>query len=98
MLIGNLLMAYPEDITESCESKTIQIVKEKGLRSLRGFQIFKYFLELKKCPHKETVKKITHEANQIQLEKDAVQSKRMQGFTSGLAYFTIAYILYLGLN
>ncbi|MFQ6612699.1 MAG: hypothetical protein ACE5D2_06305 [Fidelibacterota bacterium] len=78
-----------------CESKLVAKVQANGLRALKITEIPRYYADLKKCKNQTLAKRIRRYNESHQINQDAENSRRMQGFTSGCAYCTVALILYL---
>lgn len=95
---GPVISAQSEEKELPCDSEVVAKVKNQGLRSLKGSEILRYFLDLRKCEDQEEARTINKQAEQTQLIRDAEKSKYLQGFTSGFVYFTIAILLYLVLS
>ena len=77
-----------------CKGEMIEKASKNGIRSLSLTELFRYYIEIKKCPDKKMAKAIKKANDERQFKEDAENYKGFTGWTSSCAYCAIALFVY----
>ncbi len=84
----------PEENPDPCQTELITKVNQKGLKSIRFYQLPKYYWEARKCQKLQRHIKLIAQNERKQIDRDFQTAYRLQGCATSCTYLAAVSILY----
>jgi len=84
----------PEDSPNPCQTKLITKVNQEGLKSIRFYQLPKYYWEARKCQKLQQQIKLIAKNERKQIDRDFRAAYRLEGCATSCTYLAAVAVLY----